>query len=164
MNRLFIICPECYLENTIRENFDGNHYFITSLGAVIQKPSYDYATIISRMCERENIEEICIIQDSQCTFIKDSIKSSHSYDCTETRIIHDLFQDNLHRFSSKMSIQTVRETLATINIEHQMCLLEETPVVGEMIRSGKITLRGYVLDHETRELKEAGEKQIEMSA
>ncbi|MGB3180996.1 MAG: carbonic anhydrase [Cyclobacteriaceae bacterium] len=164
MNRLFFICPECFLENTIRENFDGHHYFLTSLGTVIRKPSYDYATVISKMCEREKIEEICVIQDSQCTFIKDSVSSKYACDCSETSFIHNLFQDNLHQFSSKMDIHTVRETLASINVEHQLSTLEETTVLKEMISSGKIALKGFVLNQHSGQLKKTGERQIEISA
>ncbi|MFA0964089.1 hypothetical protein AB9P05_19935 [Roseivirga sp. BDSF3-8] len=164
MNRLFFICPECFIENTIRENFDGEHFFLTSLGLVVDKPSPDYANVLNKMCERENIEEICLIQDSQCTFIKESIRAKHAYKCSENIFLHELFQDNLHRFSSKMDIHTIRETLAMVNIEHQMGVLADAPVLADKIRSGEISLKGFVLNSHTNELKEISEEQVALKA
>lgn len=151
MNRLFFICPECFIEQAIRDSFDGNTFMLTSLGAIVDSPSLDYATAIADLVEKENITEICVVNDAGCTFIKEGIRRRDHYSAPAAEYLANLFEEHIEDIPYNGSIEDIQKSLAAINVERQLDNLRAAPVLGDKIAAGNISLKAYVYDKVTGE-------------
>lgn len=77
MCRLYLICPECFSEQEIRNEFGEDSYFLTSLGAIFDQDSDTYTPNIQYLLSELTINEVYIFQSVDCNFINQNFDSGY---------------------------------------------------------------------------------------
>jgi len=147
--RLFFVCPDCFLEGKIRRHFDGESYFLTALGGVFQPASFEYAEKVNELLSRNEIREICIVNDNHCTFTQNVVngkKSSCSVRAEE--VLQQVYRGNPRTFSQAQDKKEEQTRLAQLNIIRQALQLRDTAYIGERIETEGVQLKGFVYDRE----------------
>lgn len=97
--KLYLICSDCHIENALRNEFSQDAYFLTALGVVFDFSEFDYAEGLDHFINREMISEIIIVNDTNCTFIKNTISKEDNHN---TRAEHEL--EKLQKTTLKNSL------------------------------------------------------------
>mgnify|MGYP001058385952 CR=1 FL=1 len=154
--KLFLICPECHIEQEIRDKFDGDIYFLTALGAVFCPLESDEAGEICDLISREEISEVGIVCATSCSFIQ-SIINDHEFRNTAAEVsLLQLYQSHPVEFALSATKAERAEDLSRLNIANQIKLLHEDRQIGPKISSNQVSLKGYVYNPERSSFHEAG--------
>ena len=78
-NKLFLVCPDCYLEHSISLYYPGNAYFLTSLGAVFDFSDPAYAKTVRDFMQEEEIEQLYFVNACSCRFIQTALSQKKGY-------------------------------------------------------------------------------------
>jgi hypothetical protein len=148
-SRLFLVCPDCFMERKIRQHFEGDNYFLTALGGVFQPASFEYAEEVNELLSRNDIREICIVNDNSCTFTRNVVNGKNS-DCTvrAEEVLKQVYRGNPRTFSQAPDKKEKQTRLARLNIIRQAIQLRDTAYIGERIQSEGLRLKGFVYDRE----------------
>lgn len=68
--KIFLICPECHLESTIRDSFFGDLFFMSSLGLAFKDQEAEFISQLHFLIETENASEIILVADDHCRVTK----------------------------------------------------------------------------------------------
>lgn len=66
-SRLFCVCPDCFLESEIDAQFEGDNYFITSLGADFYY-SDEFVDTVKLMILKQHVQEVIFVWVQSCRF------------------------------------------------------------------------------------------------
>jgi carbonic anhydrase len=145
-NKLFLVCPDCHVENTIKRNFEGNLYFATALGAVFTPIKFGYAESLNGLINREEILEIYVVNDIYCRFINNVLDNEKGFNTKEENALRKLFIGNIEEIMQHDDRQLKSIELAKINILQQVNELRRTEFIGQKYESGYIQIKGLLFD------------------
>ncbi len=145
--KLYLICPDCHIEQVIRQKFGSDSYFLTALGAVFDMSGFEYANEVNQFINNETISEIVIVNDIHCTFICNTVEKGKNYGTRAENELEKLMNTNRSKFSSLELIEQKR-LLARLNIYHQAHKLLDVAFIGNKITDGVIELSGLIYDRE----------------
>jgi carbonic anhydrase len=144
--KLFLICPDCHLENIIKKHFEGELFFLTALGSVFNTSSAEYAAGITRFLAKENVREIIIVNDSSCRFIHSVLNNNEGYKTKAEEVLEVIHSNcQIEILKEKKSGRSASK-LAELNILQQADSLKETIFIGKKISKKNIVLRGMIYE------------------
>ncbi|QTN39793.1 hypothetical protein HZ996_11775 [Cryomorphaceae bacterium] len=73
---LFFICPTDFLESVVRESFEGQHYFISSLGNAAPMDALEIGEI-QRFIEEKEINEITLLLSDDNRIVQEDLLMIH---------------------------------------------------------------------------------------
>lgn len=144
-NSLFLICPDCNIENAIQKKYGTDSFFLTALGTVFNINEFEYAEAINQVITDEYIENIYIVNDSNCTFIKNSVESINFYNTKAEKVIKIILNNNKSLFKG-LSLNEKLVKLAELNIFRQAFELLDVAFIGNKINNDQIQLKGVIYD------------------
>jgi len=144
MDKLFLICPDCHIEDAIREEY-GECFFLTALGTVFNIDTFEYAEEINRLIADEEIGQIYIVNDFSCTFIQNIINGDPAYNTEAEQVLMSILTDNKEEFNE---LNTTNEnkalSLAKLNINRQFNELLDLAFIGDKIQDNQIKIKGLI--------------------
>tara|TARA_R100000951_G_C2574838_1_gene160001 strand:+ start:76 stop:576 length:501 start_codon:yes stop_codon:yes gene_type:complete len=150
--KLYLICPDCQIENIIRSKFGKDSYFLTALGAVFNMSEFRYAEEVNHYINKLDISEIVIVTDVDCTFKKTVVCQENNFDTRAERELTKLRVHNNYLFEN-LDKEEEKEMLAKLNIYQQTLNLLNIAFIGNKIRDNKIKLSGLIY-HRKKQLFE----------
>ena len=137
-NKLFLICPDCYLEDRLRKHFKGNLYFLTALGAIFDISEADYTESISNFLARERIQAIYIVNDCSCTFIQNVVHQNKKITTRVEVVMQELLDEN--------DLDALEETekLVLLNIKRQAQAFRESAFISYKLENQEVELKGIL--------------------
>lgn len=145
--KLYLICPDCHIEQPIRQKFGKNAYFLTALGSVFNISEFEYAEEINQFISAEKISEIIIVNDIQCTFICNTIEKDKNHETRAEIELEKLMANNQSNFNS-LELNEQKKLLAKLNIYRQAYELLDVAFIGNKITDGIIGLSGLIYNRE----------------
>lgn len=146
--KLYLICPDCHVEQTLRNEFGREICILTALGSVFDFSKFDYAETLNHFLNREMISEIVIVNDVDCTFIRNTICKGNNYNTEAERELSKLKKNNSERFAHLGTGQQ-KELLARLNIYRQAYELLSVAFVGNKIDDGYLSTSGLIYNRDT---------------
>ena len=153
MNRLFLICPDCYLEIPLRKIFGDNSFFLTALGTAFDLDNFETLEEVNQFIMVENINEIVLVNDHQCTFVKSAIKNEIRFDTKAEEVLVKIANSN----DDIKSIQNVTlkcKQISKVNLKRLAYELTESAFIGSKINDGKIVLKGIIYNRDDNTIQE----------
>ncbi len=141
--KLYLICPDCHIEQSIRQKFGNDSYFLTALGTVFNMSEFEYAEEVNQFINNETISEIIIVNDIQCTFICNTINKDKNHDTRAERELEKLMTNNNSKFDSIGKVEQ-NKLLAKLNIYRQFYELLDVPFIGNKINDEIIKVSGLI--------------------
>lgn len=145
--KLYLICPDCHIEQAIRQKFGSDAYFLTALGSVFDISEFEYAEEVNQFINNETISEIIIVNDIQCTFICNTVERDKNHETRAERKLEQLMADNDSKFNS-ISLEEQKQLLAKLNIYRQAHDLFNVAFIGNKIADGMIRLSGLIYNRD----------------
>ncbi|WP_020531238.1 hypothetical protein [Flexithrix dorotheae] len=151
METLFIVCPDCFLEKKIREQYGGKHFFLTALGIVFER---DISNELLYLIRYEGIKKIYIVSSSCCSFIQKNI--NHRMDSTlkVDSVLSELkkgIQDQL------LKIREINEKASLVALKNIYRLgyeITENDMLRNNLRRFNIELIGLILNKNNEPIQE----------
>ncbi len=153
-NKLFLICPNDYLEHKISKEFGGRHYFLTALGAIFSIEDEAYAGRLCSVIKSGNIKEIVVINDYKSDFFKSVIAVRGEYFTKAEKVLGSLLEENWSSISQEKGLARKARLLATLNLERQLQQLKDAPYLGERIANNELKLRGMIYERGVSKFEE----------
>lgn len=141
--KLYLICPDCHIEQSIRQKYGSNSYFLTALGAVFDVSEFEYIEEVNRLIDNETISEIVIVNDIHCTFICNAIEKNKNHGTKAEEVLENLIANNSYRFT-KVGLVEQKKLLARLNIYRQGYDLLNVAFIGNKIADGAVGLSGLI--------------------
>ncbi len=151
--RLFLVCPDCFIEQTIRKHYGPDSFFLTALGSVFHIDSFEYAEEINSFLSGEGVLDIFVVNDIKCTFIQNTMTSKNHQTKAEQKLAQ-LYLENYDEFEELDTDEDKAQKLALLNIERQVNELSETAFIGDKISDGRLTVKGLLYDRTQEMFKE----------
>lgn len=150
--KLYLICPECFIEEKIRREFGNHTFFLTALGTVFNMTNFEYAEEVNDLLNRESISDICIVNDVECSFLKNACTKNHPSNTRAEQVLNSLYESNEDKFESLRPEQQ-QKILARLNIIRQAKELIKIPIIGNKISNQTIKLSGLLYDRKAQEFE-----------
>jgi carbonic anhydrase len=147
--KLYLICPDCQIENIIRSKFEKDSYFLTALGAVFNMSEFKYAEEVNHYINKLDISEIVIVTDVDCTFKKAVVCQDETFDTRAERELTKLRVNNNSLFED-LGVEEEKKMLAKLNIYQQTLNLLNIAFIGNKIRENKIKISGLIYHRKKR--------------
>lgn len=145
--KLYLICPDCHLEYALRDTFSQDAYFLTALGAVFDFSKVDYVEVLNQFINREMISEIIIVNDINCTFIKNVIFRENNYNTRAEHELEKLKKNNAEKFFL-LDTNKQKQLLAKLNIYRQAYELSDIDFMYGKINHKIISISGLIHDRD----------------
>jgi hypothetical protein len=100
MNNLFLVCPDCYIEQALRIQYGTDSFFLTALGTVFDMDTFEYAEEVNQFIASEEVGSIYIVNDVCCTFIQNPLVGDKNFDTKAEKVIKSLIKNNEKEISS----------------------------------------------------------------
>ena len=153
-NKLFLICPDSQIEPFIKEQYGQGVLFLTALGAVFNFQEINYVEAIRDLLQRESIEEIYIINDTSCRFIKSILEQEKGFGTKAEQVILDLLIDNYSNIMAGASLTEKKKKLAGFNIQRQALEIVSNELLLPCMAQSQISLKGLITTKAKGQLKE----------
>jgi len=153
-NKLFLICPNDYLERPISQQFGGRHYFLTALGTVFSIDNEEYASRLCSIIEAGNIKEVLVINDYKSTFFKSVILGRGDYYTKAEKTLGALLEKQWLMISQEKGLARKARLLATLNLERQLQQLKDAPFLGGKIARNELKLKGVIYERSQNKFEE----------
>lgn len=141
--KLYLICPDCHIEQVLRSKFGQDAYFLSALGSVFDFSEFDYAEALNDFISREMISEVIIVNVTNCTFIMNTICKKNSYNTKAEQELRRLQENNAERFIL-LGISEQEELLTKLNFYRQAYELLDLEAIGSKIDDGIISISGLI--------------------
>lgn len=145
--KLYLICPDCHIEQALRSEFGQDAYFLSALGSVFDFSEFDYAEALNHFISREMISEIIIVNDTNCTFIKNTICKENSCNTKAEQELRKLQENNAEKFIP-LDTSKQKELLTKLNFYRQAYELGDVEVIGSKIDGGNIDVSGLIYNRD----------------
>jgi len=152
--RLFLLCPECYLELEIKKHFTGKLYFLTALGSVFDVSDAGYRESIQNFINKKNINEIIIVNNSSCRLIQSVLNDPKTCKTYPEEILQILYLNCQIEFLTEKNMHERAFRLSKLNIELQAELLREIDFIGDKIEKNETKVRGMIYERERNHFSE----------
>ena len=146
--KLYLTCPDCHIEQTLRNEFGQEICILTALGSVFDFSKFDYAETLNHFLDREMISEIVIVNDVDCTFIRNTICKGNNHNTKAEQELSKLKKNNSERFAH-LETDKQKELLARLNIYRQAYELLNVAFVGGKIDDGYLSTSGLIYNRDT---------------
>ena len=146
MHNLFLICPDCYIERSIRAKYGNDSFFLTALGTVFDIDTFEYVEEVSQFISNEEVGSIFIVNDYKCTFIQNALFHKKDFNTKSEQVLKYLIRSNREDITSLISADDKAIELAKLNIYRQAFELMEVAFIGNRIQDGLIKVFGLVYD------------------
>lgn len=150
--KLYLICPDCFIEEKIKREYGNHTYCLTALGTVFNMADFEYAEEINDLLNRESISDICIVNDVECSFLKNTCTKKHPSNTRAEQVLKSLYESNEARFDSLRPEQQ-QKILARLNIIRQAKELIKIPIIGNKISNHSIKVSGLLYDRKAQEFE-----------
>jgi carbonic anhydrase len=147
-SKLFLICPDCHIEQIIRTNFHGNLFFLTALGSVFDTFSYNYTGCINNFLKSENIREIIVVNDSSCRFIQSVLNNKKGNETNAEEVLQVLFLTCQIELLAEKKLNRRSFKLAELNIKQQVQTLKEDIFIENVLEKKEIKLKGMIYERD----------------
>ena len=87
ISRLFLICPDCHLEVPINREFGDHSFYLTALGTAFDLSEFEFMEEVNQLVIKEDIKEIILVNDHQCTFVKSALQNEVRYNTKAEKIL-----------------------------------------------------------------------------
>ncbi|MCA0232877.1 MAG: hypothetical protein LCH91_20590 [Bacteroidetes bacterium] len=131
-NQLFLVCPFCQMEGFIRRHF-GDVFFLTSPASVFDFEDDAYLKEVKKTIHRENIQDIYLVGDISCRFVKNALISRELGYLWCEEFIRDL------RSETDIPISLTEKLL-----RKQLYELSAERIFGSELEKGKLRLHGLM--------------------
>ncbi len=153
MNRLFLICPDCYLEVPLRKIFGENSFFLTALGIAFDLDNFETLEEVNQFIMAENINEIVLVNDHQCTFVKSAIKNEIRFNTKAEKILIEIA--NSDEDIKSIENETLKcKQISKVNLKRLAYELTESAFIGNKINDGEIVLKGIIFNRADNSIQE----------
>jgi hypothetical protein len=150
--KLYLICPDCHIEQTIRQKYGSDSYFLTALGTVFDISEFECAEEVHQFINSETISEIVIVNDVHCTFIHNTISKDENHETNAEKVLQKLLLNNSPSFN-KTELYDQKRLLARLNIYRQAYALLDIAFIENKIAEGIIDLSGLIYNRENSEFE-----------
>lgn len=151
MNKLFLICPDCHIEQAIRDWLGKNCYFLTALGTVFHFDQFELAEEVHQFVVCGGVRYIYIVNVLSCTFIKNIITGETMADTDAVKILSTIATNRKEDMDQLESPREKALLLAKTNILRQAYDISHGAFFSSKIESGEIILRGLIYDREEKQ-------------
>jgi carbonic anhydrase len=145
--KVYLICPDCHIEQALRNEFGQDAYFLTALGSVFDFSEFDYAEALNHFINREMISEIIIVNDTNCTFIKNTICKENNCNTKAEQELKKLQKNNAEKFAP-LDTNKQKELLTKLNIYRQAYELLDVAAIGGKVDDGLISVSGLIYNRD----------------
>jgi carbonic anhydrase len=154
MSNLFLICPECHIEQAIRDYYGNNNvFFLTALGTVFDISAFEDAEEINDFLSREGVGSIYVVDDSSCTFIQNVLRGvTHSTEAED--VLYELYDEHKSFFEMDNPAKDKAHKLAELNIHRQAQALDNTAFLGSKMKNKDVHIKGLIFDREEQDFEE----------
>ncbi|AMR33961.1 hypothetical protein A0256_22180 [Mucilaginibacter sp. PAMC 26640] len=152
---MFFICPDCGIEIILRNEFGDDIIFLTALGSVFDFEGNNYSQELDYFINQEDIGEIVVVNDSDCTFIINTINNYKKKHTIAEKELERLKTNHAEQFEPLEATQQ-QKLLASLNIYRQAYEITDIPSLSEKFADGKIDVKGLLYDranHKFEQLK-----------
>lgn len=155
ISRLFLICPDCHLEIPLTKIFGENSFYLTALGTAFDLTEYKFMEEVNQVVINEDIKEIILVNDHQCTFVKSALQNEVRFNTKAEEILVSIA-------SNSDDVQSIRdETLKSkqiskINIKRLAQDVSNSAFLGTKIHTGEIKLKAIIYNREDGSIQETG--------
>ena len=146
------MCPDCHIEVALNNQFCHDNTSFTALGSIFDFSDLGLARELDSFIDREKISHIIIVNDPDCTFIKNTITNPDKGK-TVADVELKRLQTNNHEKFALLDTSSQQELLAKLNIYRQAFELLEVPSIGDKISHGQIAVSGLLYDRITKTFK-----------
>lgn len=153
-NKLFLICPASRTESFIKEQYGQRVFFLTALGAVFNFQEINYVEALEHFLKREAIEEIFIVNDTSCPFMKSILEQEKGFETKAEQIMLDLLIENYSTIMAGTSLNDKKKNLAKLNIQRQALDILSNELLLSTISQSQIRLKGLITTKEKGQLEE----------
>lgn len=142
MKKLFIICPECYIEQCIRQSFE-ECFFVTALGSVCSILDERFWHEVDDFIDREGIKEAYIVGDFYCGFIDSTLKLKPETNTDAEKRLSKIMLS----LNDEASMDNKKIALCKANIiESAQSWLKQSQLMTERVSKGGVGLKGLLFD------------------
>lgn len=141
------------MEIFIRQNFGNDVFFMTSMATVVQFNSEDISAL-ELFIERENINEIIIVNDTACRFINAALKNEKQFGSHAEKIIKKIVLENNVALYKITSEEEKRKLIAKAIINNQLHEMVKHNTIFSKISINKITVKGIITTKSINEIIE----------
>ncbi len=145
--KLFLICPDCHLEQTLRNEFGQEICILTALGSVFDFSEFDYVETLHHFLHRERIAEIVLVNDVNCAFIQNVICQENRHHTKAEQELSRLKKNNVEKFASLETNGQIN-LLAKLNIYRQAYELLNAAFIGNEIDNRSIRISGLLCNRD----------------
>jgi len=150
--KLYLICPDCHIEQPIRQKINNDAYFLTALGSVFDISEFEYAEEVNQIVNNEIISEIVIVNDIHCTFITNTVHKDKNHETKAEKVLEKLMENNSIEFKP-LKLNQQKNHLAKLNIHRQAYDLLEVAFIGNKIRDRIIKISGLIYNREDKKFE-----------
>ncbi|MCK0159075.1 carbonic anhydrase [Allomuricauda sp. F6463D] len=148
MHNLFLICPDCYIEQSIRAKYGNNSFFLTALGSVFGIETFEYVEEVSQFISNEEVSSIFLVNDYKCSFIQNALFHKNDFNTKSEQVLKLLLKSNREDITSMKSVDDKAIRLAKLNIYRQAFEIMEVAFIGNRVQDGLIKVIGLVYDRD----------------
>lgn len=153
-NKLFLICPDSHIEAFIKEQYGQEAFFLSALGGVFNFQEISYVETIGDFIQRESIEEIFIVNETSCRFMKRMLEQEKGFGTNAEQVMLDLFIDNYATIMAGTSLTAKQNRLAELNIRRQALEILSNELLLQQIEQSQIRLKGLITTKAKGRIKE----------
>jgi len=154
--KLFLVCPDCHLENYIEINYGIDVLFLTALGAVFNFNEINYTEAVMDLIPREGISDIFVVNDTSCRFIKSILERENGFGTACETVIQNILIDNYSAVMHGKSLPEKKKHLAELNVKRQVKEILTNELFLQRIIQNNVCIKGLVLTKEDQIINEYG--------
>lgn len=141
--KLFLLCPASHAEHFLIKKYK-DAYFLTALAAVFRLKEYDAMEKLLAFVHREGIQEVIVVNDISCLFIKSVISRRKGFGTHAEQVLVDLLIENYQSVMRSASEKEQCYRLAELNVQRQIEELLEIDCFLQQVVLQKIRVKGLV--------------------
>lgn len=154
--QLFFVCPECFLEQAIRAEFSGPHYFLTALGCDFSGFDFEDQEAVNGLIEAHGIRDLHVVCAADCRFVQGVIGSQPWLDTDAEMAISEVMAEAIDTFARFTHAAQACDALARRHSARQAEQLADWPYLGAKIEDGSLRVRTHVYEAATQRFRQVG--------
>jgi hypothetical protein len=151
-NSLFLVCPFGHSEQFIRRNQIDNAFFVTGIGGYITFEESNFCQEFNKKLIDQQIESIYLVQNTECRFLKNSIKEQFQDSLGVRSIHHKIYTENISQFKKLKTDFQITVHLAYLMIKKIADDIYQNPILSPTIKMYHIEIKGTLIHPEESRL------------
>jgi carbonic anhydrase len=153
-NKLFLVCPDCHMENYLQDYFGDHVYFVTASGIVMNTNDMDAMEGFCNLLHNERINEIHVVCETSCVQMQNIIRNQKPYGFYFEEVLIDLFVDNYFEIMNHSAEFDRLKTFAEKNIIRQIDEIFNCPQIMQACAELDIEIKGLLVSKKTNLIEE----------